>query len=193
VVFHSSSCENIVDKALALKEYQTEHDPTFFTQITQRYLHMAESVSSNTFNAIQGIETTLIAKFLDVYGDTAFMCRYRQCPRFTDGFETAKRRQQHEILHSKRLKCADVNCEFYISGFSTKSALQAHNRKYHAKTGLVAIPKIITRLPTTLDEDAPKPATLTPTTPIPPIHPLQHLNPNKAQLYQEQQQQMGCK
>ncbi len=108
----------------------------------QRYQDMTESALSDPDFTIQGVDATLIAKFTEAYGDTAFMCRYRRCPRSTDGFETAKKRQKHEFLHTKRLKCADATCEFYISGFSTKSALQAHNRRYHAKAPSAAVPTL---------------------------------------------------
>jgi hypothetical protein len=144
--------------------YQIKHDPTIFSQITEAYEEIVEYLL-NTSDISEGQD--LVYKFIGTYGESAFVCRYGSCTRSSKGFSSLKKRAQHEALHTKRLKCAESSCEFYISGFTTKGALQRHNRKYHPRIAQVEIPAIQSHENISADE----PATPTPATPIIPIHP----------------------
>lgn len=88
----------------------------------------------------------LIASFKETYGESAFLCRYRFCPRSTSGFGSTNEREKHEQTHMKPYKCSDPTCEFYISGFSTSTARQKHNRKYHTSPGDSEVPHLRPRL-----------------------------------------------
>jgi hypothetical protein len=99
-------------------------------------------VKSFLDNSNIGEDPRFIYKFIETYGASAFVCRYSSCSRSSNGFGSLRKREQHEALHAKRLKCTESSCEFYISGFTTKWALQRHNRKYHPKIAQVEIPTI---------------------------------------------------
>ncbi len=71
---------------------------------------------------------------------SGFVCRYRHCPRSINGFISTKERKAHEVLHIRLFRCADATCEFYARGFTTKSALQRHNQRYHTKPDDSKIP-----------------------------------------------------
>lgn len=132
--FHANSMIEFV-------AYEVENDPTLFSDIRQRYQNIMEYLLDCARRMEpNGIDQNLLDRFVEIYGQSAFVCRYRGCPRALDGFISTEQRQRHEILHLKRLKCADMTCEFYIPGFSTKSELQRHNRKYHTKPDDAGIP-----------------------------------------------------
>ena len=76
----------------------------------------------------------MIDLFKEIYGGSAFLCRFSHCSKISEGFASKKEREKHEILHTKRFKCAESTCEFYIRGFPSKGALQKHNRTYHTKS-----------------------------------------------------------
>lgn len=123
-----------------LTSYQVQNDPTLFSQVSHRYQEMTEAILHNSNPALSVIDPNLIKKFLDIYGGSALVCRYASCPHASDGFESIQKRKTHEKRHQKRLQCGDTDCEFFISGFATKSTLRAHNRKYHSKKSDLEIP-----------------------------------------------------
>ena len=115
-------------------------DPTYFSEILQRYQDIVELLLDATSpNDLMEEEQKFVADFRETNRDT-FSCRYRKCQRYVYGFASRKEREKHETLHLKTFKCIDYMCEFYSSGFRTKKALQKHNSKYHAKQEEAEIP-----------------------------------------------------
>jgi hypothetical protein len=104
------------------------------------YQEITESILHNSNPILFAMDSSLIKKFLDTYGSSALVCRYARCPHSSDGFESIQKRKEHEMIHQKRLQCRDTTCEFFISGFAAKSALRAHNRRYHAEKSDQEIP-----------------------------------------------------
>jgi hypothetical protein len=82
-----------------------------------------------------------LEKFKQVYTDSAFICRYYGCERYSDGFSTSAERDTHEKMHEKPLRCSDPNCEFWTRGFTSKTGLQKHNRKYHPSPDELPLPE----------------------------------------------------
>ena len=122
-------------------------DPTYFSEISQRYQKIVELLLDATdANSLTGEEQSLIDDFRETYRDM-FKCRYQSCQRHGSGFASKRERDNHEALHLKPFKCTDHKCEFYNSGFRTKSALQKHNLKYHASKVDVEIPTFRQSIP----------------------------------------------
>lgn len=70
--------------------------------------------------------------FKETYGPSAFICRYAHCSRANSGFQSARKREEHESTHQRKYRCAYPSCTFFAIGFSTKGKLGQHNEKYHA-------------------------------------------------------------
>jgi hypothetical protein len=87
-----------------------------------------------------GILPHELEKFRQTYLDSAFICRYRECTRYSDGFKSALERDEHEKLHTKPLRCADPSCEFFSRGFTSKTGLLKHNKKYHPLPEEIELP-----------------------------------------------------
>ena len=79
----------------------------------------------------EGISPQELENFKEIYLDSAFICRYRKCSRYSNGFKSLRERDDHEKLHNNPLRCSDISCSFFERGFATKSGLSKHNRKYH--------------------------------------------------------------
>src|SRR5205085_11743982 len=112
--------------------FELENDPTFFSEISQRYQTAVEFLLNYPDScAPRGITHGELAHFQNTYGPLAFICRYRNCPRALNGFWSAGKRDQHELTHTRRLKCVHPTCAFYVYGFTSQRALQIHNETYH--------------------------------------------------------------
>ncbi|KAH8650674.1 hypothetical protein BGZ60DRAFT_462571, partial [Tricladium varicosporioides] len=108
-----------------------ENDPTLFSEISQRYQSILEYILSCPNSELPtGIQTLELAKFKKSHGLSSFLCRIRNCPRAILGFDSTAQREKHVVTH-KPLKCLYPTCAFYVSGFATHHALQAHNKIYH--------------------------------------------------------------
>jgi hypothetical protein len=115
-----------------LKSEELKYDPTRFSEISQHYQEIVRSLMDYTADNIPaGIQLEELKKFKEIYLDSAFICRYRECPRYSDGFKSSAERDDHERLHTKPLRCADPSCDFFARGFTSKTGLNKHNRKYH--------------------------------------------------------------
>jgi len=115
-----------------LKEEELQHDPTHFSDISQRYENIVRTLMDCPVNTPpEGIHPQELNMFKQTYLDSAFICRYRECPRYSNGFETSEDRNSHEQNHTKPLRCADPNCRLFAEGFAKKAGLLRHNRKYH--------------------------------------------------------------
>ncbi len=83
-----------------------------------------------------------IDSFKELYGQSAFVCRYIHCSRASDGFSTARQRDSHEAHHERRYRCAIVTCVYFEMGFVTKSDLKRHNNKYHPNLDGASLPSL---------------------------------------------------
>lgn len=105
-----------------------------FSRVRHRYqditTHFLEGPSSRISSAIN---STAIQTFREIYGASAFHCRYHNCPQTVRSFASRREREEHERCHAQRLKCLDSKCAFYAAGFKTVSSLKSHNAKYHAR------------------------------------------------------------
>lgn len=106
----------------------------------------------------------MLNDFKSVYTDTAFICRYLECPRHSSGFSSAAKRNEHESSHAKPLRCADSSCEFFTRGFNSKSGLLKHNRRYHPAPEEIDPPKFEPR-----KEEPPPPPPPPPAPVAPPV------------------------
>jgi hypothetical protein len=69
--------------------------------------------------------------FKEKFGPSAFMCRYTHCSRAAEGFDSMKKRDDHEAAHQRKYRCCHTSCVSYSTGFAMKNALSRHNEKYH--------------------------------------------------------------
>jgi hypothetical protein len=113
----------------------------------------------------------MLNDFKSIYTDTAFLCRYLDCPRHSNGFSSAEKRNQHESSHAKPLRCADSSCEFFTRGFNSKSGLVKHNRRYHPAPEEIDPPKFEPK------KEEPQPPPLPPPPPPPVIPPVEVSRP----------------
>ena len=117
-----------------LKALELKHDPTHFSDISQRYQEIVQFlINCNIDDLPPGGTADMLDHFRVTYLATAFICRYRNCPRFSDGFNTASARDEHERGHIKPLRCADPSCDLFDRGFNSRTGLIKHNRKFHPK------------------------------------------------------------
>ncbi|KAL9102668.1 MAG: hypothetical protein Q9187_009098, partial [Circinaria calcarea] len=71
----------------AFVTYEVENDPTIFSDIRQRYQNIVEYLlDCARCMTPDGIDQNLLDRFVETYGNSAFVCRYRGCPRALDGF-----------------------------------------------------------------------------------------------------------
>lgn len=120
------------DHYLALEAKELSNDPTYFSAISKQYQNAVQFLlECNNDNLPPDITPSMLMDFKTIYTDTAYLCRYLDCPRHSNGFPSAERRAQHESSHAKPLRCADSSCEFFARGFTSKSGLLKHNKKYH--------------------------------------------------------------
>ncbi|KUJ09937.1 uncharacterized protein LY89DRAFT_723790 [Mollisia scopiformis] len=124
-----------------LKKEELHHDPTDFSKISLKYQEIVRSlIDCTTDNLPEGIQPHELDKFKQIYTDSAFICRYRECERYSDGFRTSADRDEHEQIHTKPLRCADPTCDFWRRGFTSKTGLMKHNRKYHPSPDELPLP-----------------------------------------------------
>ena len=108
-------------------------DPTYFSTIRHCYQSAVESLLDHQARqAFPGIDPHILRKFVENYGLSGFICRYINCARATDGFDSSKQRDAHEATHQRKFRCAHPSCVSFSSGFATRSALNKHNDRYHS-------------------------------------------------------------
>ena len=77
-----------------------------------------------------GIDSDTHRRFVESYGESAFVCRFVHCSFSTAGFATLKQRDQHESQHRRKYCCPQPTC-FSSTGFTSNAQLKRHNDKYH--------------------------------------------------------------
>lgn len=116
-----------------------------------------------------GVRPQELENFKMIYTDSAFICRYRECDRYSDGFRTSAKRDEHEKMHAKPLRCADPTCEYWARGFTSRTGLQKHNRKYHPAPDELPLPDFELRREEQEPTRPPTPVQMRPpTSPTPP-------------------------
>ena len=172
----------ILTEPVDLKVLELKHDPTHLSDISQRYQQIVQFlIDCNVDELLLGSAPEMLDEFRATYLDTAYICRYRNCPRFAEGFHTADARDEHEKGHIKPLRCADPLCAFFDRGFNSRTGLAKHNKKYHPKPEEVEPPSFESikapkpvLVPPPLPAQAPAPSSMsTPSrSPTPPPVPL---------------------
>lgn len=81
-------------------------------------------------NDYPGITAEELELFKSQFRHSAFTCRLGSCPRATMGFESHKRRLEHELTHIRRFQCTIPGCK-YPFPFGSKQALLSHITKHH--------------------------------------------------------------
>ena len=85
----------------------------------------------------------------------AFLCRYRNCTRAAQGFNTLELRKIHEESHAPRFLCTEAACGFSGGPFHTRAALKNHATRYHDKEGTASIPDSLGGTPRRSLQDRP--------------------------------------
>ncbi|KAI1610626.1 hypothetical protein EDD36DRAFT_467683 [Exophiala viscosa] len=112
--------------------YELEHDPTHFSQLSHRYHEVIASLLNCKLDDLpSSIDQETFRMFKETYGESEFTCRFHDCHFHSDGFKSIQQRDHHELSHVKKLRCADPTCVFFTRGFTSKTGLLKHNRKYH--------------------------------------------------------------
>ncbi|EXJ71755.1 uncharacterized protein A1O5_05565 [Cladophialophora psammophila CBS 110553] len=141
--------------------YELEHDPTLFSQISHRYQEVVLFLLTCKLDGVPPrIDQETLATFRKEYGESEFTCRFHECPFHSDGFHTIQARNNHELGHFKKLRCADPTCEFFARGFASRTGLLKHNRKYHPSPDEVQLPEFVPIRPQTPPPPPPAPPPL---------------------------------
>jgi hypothetical protein len=117
-----------------MEQLELDNDPTQFSAISKSYQDTVRYLLGcpNT-NLPEGISAATLASFKSVYTDSAFICRYLDCPRHSHGFSSATKRNDHENTHAKPLRCGYPSCEFFTRGFASRGGLLRHKNKCHPR------------------------------------------------------------
>ncbi len=106
-------------------------DPSMFSKLRFEYIRFVHNILS--MNHILGISDTQLARFQQTEGKSAFVCRFQGCLRYTDGYPTASECEEHELSHVRRFFCNEPSCPFKRIPLTSNTALQQHNKIYHAE------------------------------------------------------------
>ena len=117
-----------------------EEDPTQFSNVRTHYQSILEELlaCNNTDDMISG-------DFTRRYHSGSYFCRYRSCPRASEGFNSANLRQEHESSHVPQFRCTDPACRFLGKTLKDRAAMNRHNKRYHGDGGLTSIPTSLRR------------------------------------------------
>jgi hypothetical protein len=127
-----------------MEAYEIDQDCTLLTQVLYSY----KRIVHNLLNAksVPGLGREQLASFKQHFGSSAFVCRFRGCPRATNGYPTEQGREDHESLqHTGGIKCSEMSCSWSRIGFKTSAALKRHMQNYHSLPESVKKPSAIRR------------------------------------------------
>ncbi|KAK3687800.1 hypothetical protein B0T22DRAFT_489623 [Podospora appendiculata] len=80
---------------------------------------------------VPGVSKELLQAFKESFGQSAYTCRFSRCQRRSLGFDSAKKRADHERIHSQLLRCTHPGCAYPLP-FRDTNGLKAHLQRYHA-------------------------------------------------------------
>ena len=83
----------------------------------------------------------------------SYLCRYRGCPRTTQGFISSDIRQRHESSHTPRFRCTNPTCGFFGRALKNRAAINKHAIKYHGDDDLTTIPTSLRKASTLPQND----------------------------------------
>src|SRR5436190_19226602 len=113
-----------------MEAYEMAQDSTLFSEVLHSYNKRAQHLLN--VNSLPGLNREQLASFKQYYVSSAFVCRFRGCPRTTDGYSTERGREDHETLqHTDGIKCIEASCSWSRIGFKTSAALKRHTQKFH--------------------------------------------------------------
>ncbi|KAH6710613.1 hypothetical protein BKA61DRAFT_612024 [Leptodontidium sp. MPI-SDFR-AT-0119] len=109
-----------------------DSDSTYFSTLGHNYQIILESLlDRSSWRLLPTIDHQTLQLFSDTYGLGAFTCRYLQCARAVDGFDSSTQRDTHEAAHKRQFRCDFPECINFTSGFAKRGALNRHNKQYH--------------------------------------------------------------
>jgi hypothetical protein len=115
-----------------LQAQLAERDPTWLTEIHQRYEEDVDILLRSSDPALVGcIESGLLQSFRDIYGGKSYFCRYHACASSVTGFDSSETRDRHEVGHVPKFKCEALGCFMADHGFKKQRDLKLHGQKYH--------------------------------------------------------------
>ena len=127
------------------RAYELKNDPSVFSKVRHRYQDIVSYFLEGPASKLSSVITNRdLDAFREIYGVSAFQCRYYNCPQTVKNFAFKREREEHEKRHARLLRCADLNCAFYAPGFKSLSSLKNHNAKYHAQADDGDVPDQIT-------------------------------------------------
>lgn len=118
--------------------------------IRTRYQTIVEGILES-----EQVTNTALHDFQARHSSGAFLCRYRNCPRAAQGFNTQEVRQKHEESHVPRFRCTDAACGFVGLTFNTRAAMKNHAAQYHDEENIASVPNSLTARPRGSREDRP--------------------------------------
>lgn len=65
------------------------------------------------------------------YGKNLFKCPRRTCYFFHQGFDSARRREDHNDRHERPFRCPEDDCPAQIFGMASQKELDKHQKKVH--------------------------------------------------------------
>ena len=156
---------NPVIRSIANDSHMTKpvekKDPTLFSKLRQEYQEIVEDL------LLQDSTNDLRLRDFQIRNNAGhFLCRFKDCPRASEGFDAFDLRQQHEDRHTPQFICNEPSCG--LVGWPCKNGREwkRHMEKYHESTKQAEIPSSLD-IPRDL-YDRSSASTPTPSTPIPP-------------------------
>ena len=128
-----------------MQSFELDTDPTLFGLMFQRF----RTVFQELMSSYQAADLTspgdqdAVRDFRALHLDSAYLCSFSGCPRSLSGFKTSSEREGHELSHTRQFRCPQIRCDFYVTGFTSRGALQKHCRKYHADLDQDSIPDLL--------------------------------------------------
>ena len=131
-------------------EPDTNSDPTLFSIIRVQYQSIVEKIMGS-----EQVADKNLSDFQARRSTGAFLCRYRNCTRAAQGFNTQELRKIHEESHAPRFRCTEAACGFPDWLFHTRAALKSHATRYHDEERTTSIPDSLGETPRRSLQDRP--------------------------------------
>ena len=128
-----------------------QNDPTLFSSIRARYQNILEELLGH--NSLNDLASS---NFAARHHSGSYLCRYRNCPRATEGFSSSELRYEHESSHAAHFRCTDPACGFFDKALKSRAAMNKHNTKYHGDDVLTAIPSFVRKSSARQQQDKPR-------------------------------------
>ena len=128
-----------------------QDDPTLFSSIRARYQSILEELLEH--NSLNDVASS---NFAARHHSGRYLCRYRNCPRATEGFNSSELRHEHESSHAAHFRCTDPACDFFEKALKSHTAMNKHNTKYHGDDVLTVIPSFVRSASARQQQDKPR-------------------------------------